>query len=173
MAGSLNNFLQHFQHGFVHPNLFRVYFTGSIVNKYGEILTAACKSATIPGTTFTENKFYHEGFYNKFVSGADYDPFTCVFLVDAGKKKGDSKIISCFDEWNTAIYDDGKFGFKNDYKCDIRFEMLNRDGSVLYETTVIDAYPTNISAFELSSDLKFNVMEYSIMFNFLKFKTTK
>ena len=51
--------------------------------------------------------------------------------------------------------------------------MLNRDGSILYTTTVIDAYPTNLSGFELSFETDAQVMEYSITFNFLKFKTEK
>ena len=171
MKNSLEKFRQQFRDGFIHPNLFKVHFTGNeIVRKYGEILTAACKSTQIPGTTFNENKFYFNGYYNKFVAGADYDPITCTFLVDSGTNKGSSKIISCFDEWNDAIYSDGKYGFKEDYECEIRFEMFNRNGDVIYESSIIGAYPTNITSFDLSHETKFTIMEYAISFNFLKFK---
>lgn len=173
-SGTLNNFLQEFKYGFVHPNLFSVSFTANpLFDTYGTIMSAACKSAQIPGVTFTEGQYYHEGFYNKFVSGADYDPFTLVFLVDGGSNKSESKVISCLDKWSTLIFNDGKYGFKKDYTCDVTFKMNNRDGTELYTSTVIEAYPTNITAFELSYDSKFNVMEYPITFNFLKFKVDK
>lgn len=170
VSGTLNEFITQFKYGFVHPNLFRVFFTGlnTELNEYSKMLTTACKSATIPRTTFTESKYYHNGYYNKFVSGADYDAFDLIFYVDAGKTN--SMIIDCFDVWNSLIYSDGKFGFKDDYSCDLEFQILNRNGTTLYSTSVVGVYPTNITAFELSSDIKTDIMTYTISFNFLKFK---
>ncbi len=173
MKNSLNTFKEKFSRGFVHPNLFKVEFQNlhKSLNNYSDILSFACKSAQIPGTTFNESKYYHQGYYNKFVSGADYDPINLTFIVDGGNKDNkESKIINAFDIWNALIFNKGKYGFKEDYICDIKFTMFNRDGSILYENTIIDAYPTNITSFELSSDNKFNVMEYNITFNFLKFE---
>ena len=169
--GTLNTFLSIFKDGFVQSNLFRVYITAGGAVGYEDILSAACKSATIPGTTFTENKFYHDGVFNKFVSGADYDPFTLIFMVDQGETR--SKIIDCFEEWGNLIYKDGKYGYKDNYKCDIKFEILNKKGKAIYITEVIDAYPTNISAFDLSFDSDNQFLEYPISFNFLKFKSGK
>jgi len=170
--GSLTDFVSTFQRGFVHPNLFEVTFPRlpTALSKYANILRVACKAANIPGTTFTEAQFMHDGYNEKFVSGIDYDPITLTFLVDGGNEtKKDSEIIKVFDEWGALIFSDGKFGFKNDYACDIKYKIFNRDGSELYTTTIIDAYPINITAFDLSSESRFNIMEYNISFNFLKF----
>ena len=166
--GTLNTFLQTFKGGFIHPNLFKVTLSGWWGSStYGDLLTHACKTATIPGVTYTENKFYHDGYFNKFVSGADYDPFTLIFMVDGGE----SQVIKCFDEWSKKIFDDGKFGYQENYVCDIKFEIFNRDGTVAYTTEIIDAYPTNISPIELSFDSNDEILEYPISFNFKKFKT--
>ncbi len=167
-SGTLNDFKNHFKTGFVFPNLFKVIFSGNeVVNKYKEILSYACKSIQLPGITFNESKYFHEGYYNKFVSGADYDTFPMNFIVDGGGE--DSKIINCFDDWGALIYKDGKFGFKKDYECNLEVQILNKDGTSLYTSKLIGVYPVNITPFDLSSENKNRIMEYEINFNFLKF----
>jgi hypothetical protein len=161
--GSINSFVSHFKEGFVYPNLFRVTFSGNDIVNGKEILTYACKTCSIPGTTFTEGKFYKGGYYNKYVTGADYDPVTFTFICDATMV-----VIDVFDEWNAKIMKDGKFGFKDEYKCQITVEILNREGGVIYTAQIIDAYPTNITAFDLSWDNSGKIMTYDIAFNYLK-----
>ena len=166
-SGTLNTFLQTFKNGFVHPNLFKATFSAiPSLSKYMEKLSSACKSAQIPGITFTEASYYHDGYTHKFVSGADYDPFPMTFIVDGGSE---SDVIKCFDEWNELIYKDGQFGFKEDYEATLDIEMYNRDQSVLYKTKMIGVYPTNITSFDLNWDTKTTVMEYEISFNFHRF----
>ena len=172
---SIDKFKSSFKHGFVHPNLFRIQFTGgpAFLHKDGvnEMMSLACKSAQIPGTTFPEEKYYHNGRYMKFVNGADYDPFTMVFLVDDTDKLGGSKIISVMDDWNAAIYDyeKGKFGFKNDYKADLIISMFNRAGTMIYQSKLLGVYPVNITSFDLSYDTKTTIMDYEVSFNFDQF----
>lgn len=166
--GTLNDFIGAFSGGFVHPNLYKVMFSGnSVAERYSDILSRACKTAEIPGLTYTENKYFTDGLDQKFVSGLDYDPFPCTFLVDGGDR---SQIIECMDAWSELIFKDGKFGYKENYTCDITFELLNRKNTKFYSVTAIDAYPTNFSSFELSSELTDTLMEYTITFNFLKLR---
>jgi hypothetical protein len=162
---SINDFVQAFSEGFVHPNLFRVTFSGNDIVKGNELLGIACKTAKIPGVTYTEGKYSVDGKYRKFATGADLDPVEFVFLVDAG-----GSIMKAFDDWGKAIYDfeTGEFGFKDEYSCDIIIDILGRDGNKIYTSTIKGAYPTVITSFDLSFENENQVMEYSITFNYLK-----
>jgi hypothetical protein len=159
---SINSFVQHFDKGFVYPNLFRATFSGNNIVNGKKMLSYACKSAVIPGVTFTEGKYYVDGYYRKFVTGADYDPVTFTFLCDASME-----IIKVFDDWGSAIYNEGKFGFKEDYKCNILVEIFDRGGAQIYQANIVDAYPTSITSFDLSWDKSGTVMTYDISFNYL------
>ncbi len=165
-SGKINDFVSTFKNGFLHSNLFNVTFTENKIVQDNNILSYACKSAQIPGITFNEGKYFVNGYYRKFVSGADYDPITFVFLVD-----GKSEIIKILDKWGSAIYKDGKYGFKDDYKCGINIELLNRDGTVSYTSKIIDAYPTNLASFDLSWDNTDQLLDYAVTFNYLTIET--
>jgi len=164
---SINYFVTTFSNGFIHPNLFKVTFTFETgYNKVsGDLKTLgmACKTAKIPGVTFTEGKYSVDGKFRKFASGADLDPAEFVFLVD-----NDRRVINLFDSWGAAIYNnqEGSFGFKEEYQCEITVEILDRSGKSIYEGTLHQAYPTVISSFEMSSENENQVMEYNITFNF-------
>lgn len=158
---SINDFIQAFKEGFVHPNLFRVTFAGP--NFVNDRVSIACKSAIIPGVTYTEGKFSVDGKYRKFVAGADLDPAEFVFYVDK-----DGKVMKTFDDWGTAIFnmENGEFGFKDEYECTITVEILDRAGETIYKADILKAYPTVITSFDLNYREENRIMEYSITFNY-------
>jgi hypothetical protein len=163
---TVNDFVTKFSEGFVHPNLFKVTFTDMKIKGNVELLGLACKSAKIPGVTYTEGKYSVDGKYRKFATGADLDPVEFVFVVD--KHANGSDIISIFDEWGTAIYNShtGEFGFKEAYECEILVEILDRAGNPIYASKLLKAYPTVITSFDLSFESDNQIMEYSITFNY-------
>lgn len=166
---SINDFVTRFEKGFVHPNLFQVTFSGdnmnSIAGQSVQLLGIACKTAKIPGVTYTEGKFSVNGKYRKFATGADLDPVEFVFIVDAGKE-----IMTVFDNWGSKIYDmeEGTFGFKDEYTCTITVDILDRAGNVIYTGNIENAYPTVITSFDLGYENENQIMEYSITFNYDK-----
>lgn len=163
----ISDFVTKFDKGFVHPNLFQVTFSGPNMQKIAkgstQFLGIACKTAKIPGVTYTEGKFSVDAKYRKFVTGADLDPAEFSFLVDAGKE-----IMNVFDNWATEIFDmkKGTFGFKNDYICDIQVDILDRAGNSIYTGVLKNAYPTVITAFDLGFENSDQIMEYAITFNY-------
>lgn len=163
MPSRINTFVDKFSGGFIHPNLFRVKVAAGFLKT--DLLNLSCKTAKIPGVTFTEGKYSVDGKYRKFVTGADYDPIDFVFIVDAGGAEG-SEVINAFDTWGAKIFNGKEFGYKNEYKADIDVEILNRAGEVIYAVTIKDCYPTVITSFELSYETSDSIMEYTISFNY-------
>ncbi len=160
---SINDFVQKFSSGFARSNLFRVNFFNLPELPHSELLSFACKNIQIPGVTFNESKFLVDGYYRKFVSGADYDPITINFFID-----GDGFITKLFTQWSAYIFSEGKYGFKESYSCNIDIDLLDRIGNVIHKVKIIEAYPTNISALDLAWENSDTLLEYSISFNFLK-----
>lgn len=170
----ISDFVSKFEDGFIHPNLYQVTFSGNNLSKFTKgsedvkILGLACKTAKIPGVTYTEGKFSVKGKYRKFATGADLDPVEFVFLVDA---KG--IIIDIFDAWASHIYDmeKGEFGYKDDYTCEIDVAILNRKGEVVYTGIIENAYPTVVTSFDLGYENENQIMEYSITFQYDSIKS--
>jgi hypothetical protein len=176
---SINDFVSHFGSGVARSNLFKVSFQNIDFEVQGSVehLFMACKAVQIPGITFVEGKYMHNGFYRKSAIAADLDPITMTFIVD-----GMGKTLEIFEEWSNKILDrssptgnpgggsaagtSGTFGFKDDYDTDIHILVFDRSGQIVDYVEVFNAYPTNIEAIELSYDSADTAMEISVSFNF-------
>lgn len=168
---SINEFVTKFNYGFSRLNLFRATFVGGNgltdtgINGDVSLLSYACKSAQLPGVTFTEGKYSVKSLSRKFVTGIDYDPLAFTFLVD-----GNARILKLFEQWSAHIYSNGSFGFKDEYKCQIIIDLLDRKGEIVHQVKIIDAYPTNLAAIDLAWDSSDALTELSVSFNYLRFE---
>ena len=164
---SINDFISHFNTDFARSNLFHVTISEVNLNTPAalEHLKMSCKGVQVPGITFIEGKYILNGFNKKSVIGADLDPITLTFLVD-----GMGKTLQIFEEWSNKILNKktGKFGFKENYECDIDIDLLDRAGNNFAIFTLLRAYPTNIDVVDLSWESADTIMEITVSFNFDK-----
>jgi hypothetical protein len=166
---SINDFVSSFK-DFGRSNMFQVEITGVsfAVDQAKEHLAVACKGIQVPGVTFTEGKYFFKGYNRKSAIGADFDPITLTFLSDSG-----AKTVSILDEWKRKIQDldSGEFGYKDDYQCTINIRLLDGTGNAYETVQIIEAYPTNFDARELSWDSSDSIIECSVSFNFTKIES--
>jgi hypothetical protein len=163
----INDFIQNFgTQGFSRSNLFNVQITADFINtEQSKMLTYGCLSCQVPGITFNESSYGNEGYTQKFVSSADFDPVTLTFYLDEN-----NIIKDLFDEWKNKIFDDQGYGYKDEYISEIVINRMKRDGTEYDTTKIIEAYPTNIEPIDLSWDSRDEVSRLAVSFNYLKIK---
>ncbi len=160
---SVNTFTSYFSNGLARSTDFKAYFDGGIVDNLH--LHFSCKSITIPGITLNDSVY--DG--RKFATGYDLDSFSASFLVDS-----DGKTLAEMAKWSNAIYNQqtGKFGWKDDYACDVTILLYTRAMEVANTIKMINTFPINITPIDLSWDTADTIVELSVDFDFDEYQIT-
>ena len=130
------------------------------------------RSASLPGMTLGEIAVPFRGRTIYLAGDRTFeDTWTTTFLNDT-----DFSIRNAIEKWSNAINDlvDGK-GVSNpkDYQTDLTVKQLDRSGNVLKTYKFINAWPTTISAIELTSDTADAIEEFEVTWRYQRFETSK
>jgi hypothetical protein len=150
-------------------NLFKIEIK---VNEIGGIdgvdlnnLTILCKSGAIPAFTLGIIEVPFRGRRIKIPGDRTYADWTATFVNDDSQN-----IRKSFDNWmNNIINVDGENSLRDStssYRCTIVVNQLRPDGTIARTYELYDAFPTDVSAIDLSYDTTDAVQEFTVTFQY-------
>jgi len=124
-----------------------------------------CKSGAIPAFTLGVIEVPFRGRRIKIPGDRTYGDWTATFVND-----GAQNIRKTFDNWlNSIVNVDGEEDLGNGedtYRSTITIEQLKPDGTVARVYDLYDAFPTDVSAIDLSYDTTDAIQEFTVTFQY-------
>jgi len=172
MSFSINNFRTSLAGG-VHANLFQVSITvpsGISLANFTANSTTMCKAAAIPALTLGIIEVPFRGRRAKIPGDRTFGEWTATFINNANQT-----LRANFEAWTQYIatndFTTSVISNKNstDYKCIITVDQLKDDGTVLKSYALQNAFPSEVSAIDLSYDTVDAIEEFSVTFQYSHF----
>ena len=158
--------------GGARANQFRVTInppTGIFTGLIPEITSFLVRSASLPGMTLGEIAVPYRG-RSIYIAGdrAEFEPWSTTFLNDT-----DFMIRNAMERWSNGI--NNLISAKgvtnpNEYQVDLTVEQLDRDDTTLKTYIFRNAWPTSISAIELTSDTADAIEEFEVTWRYQHFE---
>ena len=124
-----------------------------------------CKSGAIPAFTLGIIEVPFRGRRIKIPGDRTYGDWTATFVND-----DEQKTRKAFDNWMNTIVDvNGENALREGtgtYRCKIVVKQLRPDGNVSRIYELYDAFPTDVSAIDLSYDTTDAVQEFTVTFQY-------
>jgi hypothetical protein len=124
-----------------------------------------CKSGAIPAFTLGIIEVPFRGRRIKIPGDRTYGDWTATFVNDDNQETR-----KAFDNWMNTIVDvDGENALRTGtgtYRCKIVVNQLRPDGNVSRVYELYDAFPTDVSAIDLSYDTTDAVQEFTVTFQY-------
>ena len=125
-----------------------------------------CKSGAIPAFTLGVIEVPFRGRRIKIPGDRTYGDWTATFVND-----GNQNIRKTFDNWLKSIVNpDGEEDLRSDsedtYRSTITVNQLKADGTIARKYKLFDAFPTDVSAIDLSYDTTDAVQEFTVTFQY-------
>ena len=124
-----------------------------------------CKSGAIPAFTLGIIEVPFRGRRIKIPGDRTYADWTATFVNDDNQKTR-----KYFDAWMNTIVDvDGENALRTgvgSYRCRISINQLRPDGNISRTYDLYDAFPTDVSAIDLSYDTTDAVQEFTVTFQY-------
>jgi hypothetical protein len=128
-------------------------------------LSILCKSGAIPAFTLGIIEVPFRGRRIKIPGDRTYADWTATFVNDDSQN-----IRKSFDNWMKNIIDvNGENALRDgtdSYRCKITVNQLRPDGTVSRVYELYDAFPTDVSAIDLSYDTTDAVQEFTVTFQY-------
>ena len=154
----------------------------------GRTLNVLCKEVSLPGKQILTLDHAMGLYQEKVANGFAAEDVSMTFYVpnDYAPKK-------YFDEWRSKIVKEGNnavVGYKKDYVKDIVIRQLKKPvarfgfdlgpldfnldvlGKSIYSVKLIEAFPTSLSAIQLSSDQD-QIVEFNVQFSYTNWEVVK
>jgi len=150
-------------------NLFKIEIRPDVVGGIAGVdlsnLTILCKSGAIPAFTLGIIEVPFRGRRIKIPGDRTYADWTATFVNDDSQN-----IRKSFDNWmNNIINVDGENSLRDStasYRCTIVVNQLRPDGTTARTYELYDAFPTDVSAIDLSYDTTDAVQEFTVTFQY-------
>ena len=124
-----------------------------------------CKSGAIPAFTLGVIEVPFRGRRIKIPGDRTYGDWTATFVNDDSQN-----IRKSFDNWlNSIVNVDGEQALRNGtetYRSTITINQLRPDGTIARIYQLYDAFPTDVSAIDLSYDTTDAVQEFTVTFQY-------
>ena len=124
-----------------------------------------CKSGAIPAFTLGVIEVPFRGRRIKIPGDRTYGDWTATFVNDDNQKTR-----KAFDAWMNSIVDvNGEEALRTgvgSYRCRISINQLRPDGNISRTYDLYDAFPTDVSAIDLSYDTTDAVQEFTVTFQY-------
>jgi hypothetical protein len=165
---NINTFRQKLNGG-SKANLFKIEIRPDVVGGIDGVdltnLTILCKSGAIPAFTLGIIEVPFRGRRIKIPGDRTYADWTATFVNDDSQN-----IRKSFDNWMNNIIDvDGENSLRDStasYRCTIVVNQLRPDGSTARTYELYDAFPTDVSAIDLSYDTTDAIQEFTVTFQY-------
>lgn len=159
---SLSNFRTQFMGG-ARPTLFRVTAqfppgvdSGQLTSK----MSFDCKGAQLPGTTVNPILVPFQGRNVKIAGDRDFQPITLTVINDS-----DWQLRTAFERWMNLMNGHAEnvgATLPKQYQTDFWIEQLDRTGLVIAKYVLVDAFPIDVSAIDLSYESVDTIEEFSV-----------
>jgi hypothetical protein len=125
-----------------------------------------CKSGAIPAFTLGVIEVPFRGRRIKIPGDRTYGDWTATFVND-----GNQNIRKTFDNWlNSIVNVNGEEALRSDsedtYRSTITVNQLKADGTIARIYKLYDAFPTDVSAIDLSYDTTDAIQEFTVTFQY-------
>jgi hypothetical protein len=124
-----------------------------------------CKSGAIPAFTLGVIEVPFRGRRIKIPGDRTYGDWTATFVNDDSQN-----IRKSFDNWlNSIVNVDGEQALRNGtetYRSTITINQLRPDGTIARIYQLYDAFPTDVSAIDLSYDTTDAIQEFTVTFQY-------
>ena len=124
-----------------------------------------CKSGAIPAFTLGIIEVPFRGRRIKIPGDRTYGDWTATFVND-----DQQNLRKSFDKWMNTIVDvNGENALRtgvSTYRCRISINQLRPDGKISRTYDLYDAFPTDVSAIDLSYDTTDAVQEFTVTFQY-------
>lgn len=151
--------------GGARPNLFRAVVNyPAFANGDSELTSFMCKGAQIPPSNIDNIDVPFLGRQVGFAGDRTFEPMNLTIFNDV-----DFPIRNAFELWmqevnahagNTGVSD------PRQYQVDVSIEQLDKSGDVTKRYKLVNAYPTNLGAIELSFDANNAIEEFPVTLKF-------
>ena len=150
-------------------NLFRMdiipEFSVSDIGFNQKTTSILCKSGAIPAFTLGIIEVPFRGRRIKIPGDRTYGDWTATFVND-----DQQNLRKSFDKWMNTIVDvNGENALRtgvSTYRCRISINQLRPDGKISRTYDLYDAFPTDVSAIDLSYDTTDAVQEFTVTFQY-------
>ena len=126
--------------------------------------------AELPGQTVPPAVVQYRGREVKFVGDRVYSPFTMTIINDA-----DMSLRNAIEQWMAGMEDyANKFGRlqPSEYQRDFQVMQLDRNGNILKQYNIVNAFPTEISPIALDFAANDQISSFSVTFQYQHFTTS-
>lgn len=151
--------------GGARANLFRTYLTfPGYVGGDTALASFLCKGAALPASTINVIEVPFRGRQLKVAGDRTFDVWTVTIINDT-----DFSIRNSMEKWMSGINAHVEnTGFSNpvDYQSNLKVEQLDKSGGVLKTYDFIGAFPTNVSAIDLSYDAGGEIEQFTVDFQY-------
>jgi hypothetical protein len=158
--------------GGVRPNLFTMSLSGPAGGGVTGLtnFTTLCKAGAIPALTLGIIEVPFRGRRAKIPGDRSYGEWTATFINTA-----DQSLRAGFETWLTYIADNDYSTISissksaTDYKSTITINQLKDDGTSLKTYVLQNAFPSDVSAIDLSYDTVDAIEEFTVTFQYSHF----
>lgn len=164
---NLSQFKNNFKGG-ARPSLFEVQLNFPLAtpnaSRAAQVSRFMVKGATLPGSVLGLIEVPYRGRKLKIAGDRTFEPMTLTVINDVGME-----IRNAFEEWMNIIsrHTSNTTGFAPlAYYRDMQIRQIDVNGAFIKQCNVVDAYPTNISAIELSFETNDAVEDFTVEFNY-------
>lgn len=159
----IDDFKAKLKGGGARSNLFRctINFPG-YANGDVELTSFMCKGAQLPASVMTPIEVPFRGRRLQIAGDRTFEPWTVTVLNDT-----DFGTRNAMERWSNGINGHAtNEGIVNptDYQADLVVEQLDKNGDVIKKYDIRGAFPTNISAIEVSYDTFDTIEEFTVEF---------
>ena len=161
----IDDFKAKLKGGGARSNLFRctINFPG-YANGDVELTSFMCKGAQLPASVMTPIEVPFRGRRLQIAGDRTFEPWTVTVLNDT-----DFGTRNAMERWSNGINGHAtNEGIVNptDYQADLVVEQLDKNGDVIKKYDIRGAFPTNISAIEVSYDTTNQIEEFTVTFQY-------
>lgn len=153
--------------GGARPNLFQALITfPTAVNAEGSVVktTFMCKAAQLPASTMANIPVGFRGRQVQVAGDRTFEPWTVTIINDT-----DFSIRNSMERWMNAMNaHTANAGLTNpaSYQSDLFVTQLDKDGTPLKDYAFKGAFPTDVSAIDLSYDINDTIEEFTVTFQY-------
>lgn len=129
-----------------------------------EITSFMCKAAQLPASTMAEIVVPFRGRETKIAGDRTFETWTITVINDT-----DFAVRNAFERWMNGINghttNEGLVD-ANDYQADLLVDQLDKNGGKLKTYNFRGAFPTEVSAIEVSYDTTNQIEEFTVTFQY-------
>lgn len=169
-AFNLSNFISEIRgRGLSKPNKFEIFILRGNTNS--KLVSLFCEISNLPGININTKglRIYGPAYQKPVSTEFGGEAITMTFYVDAN-----FDVKKYFDDWVFTVVNPNSFNvqYENYYTSDILIKQLNEKNEIIYDVTLIDAFPRAVNMMDLNMGADNQAHKLNVTFSYRKWVTT-